>query len=223
MEANGSFAVGHMALGYISSKTSSGLLKTELNIPLVLTLSVLPDADLLARRVFPFIEHRGPTHSILSALIVFVPFFIVYRKQVMPYFIALVQHGLVGDYIAGGRVQLFWPVTQMYFGTGLGITSLANQTLEWTIFLTAVMLMLKMKDYKALFPPKASSLILIIPTLTVLLPTMLSTPMEVPPMLIPPHIFYLIVFASAMLVELLFALSRLLRVTARRAAKTGVG
>jgi hypothetical protein len=219
MEANGSFAVGHIAFGYLSARASSGLLKTKLIIPIAVTLSVLPDIDLL----FPFIQHRGPTHSIISALVVFAPFLVAYRKQAVPYFVALVQHGLVGDYIAGGRVQLFWPVTQMYFGTGLGITSLANQTLEWTIFLTAIMLMLETKDYKVLFRPQASSLILIIPTLTVLLPTMLSTPIEVPPMLIPPHIFYLITFASAILVELLFALSRILRVTARRAAKTGVG
>ena len=37
------FAVGHMAFGYLSSKASSSPLKTKLNIPLVLTLSILPD------------------------------------------------------------------------------------------------------------------------------------------------------------------------------------
>lgn len=215
-----------MAFGYLSSKTSSSLLKTKLNIPLVLTLSVLPDGDLLAREIFPFIQHRGPTHSILIALIVFAPFFIIYRKQAVPYFIALVQHGLVGDYIAGGRVQLLWPVTHMYFGTSLDIRSLPNQTIEWTMFLAAIILMLKMKDYKASFKPQISNLILIIPTFTVLLPTLLSTPMEVPPMLIPPHIFYLIMFAVAILIEaltLLVGLFRILTATTSRAAKEGTG
>jgi membrane-bound metal-dependent hydrolase YbcI (DUF457 family) len=193
-----------MAFGYLSSRTSSSLLKTKLNIPLVLMLSVLPDADLLLRWI-PFIQHRGATHSILSALIVFVPFFIIYRKQAVPYFVALVQHGLVGDYIAGGRVQLFWPVTQMYFGTSLDIRSVPNQAIEWTMFLGATILLLKMRDYKEFFKPQASNLILIVPTLTVLLPTLLSTPIEVPAMLIPPHVFYLITFTAAIIVEV-FAL-----------------
>jgi hypothetical protein len=189
-----------MAFGYLSSRTSSGLLKTKLNIPLALTLAIIPDADLLFQGI-PFIQHRGATHSIISALIVFAPFFAIYRKQAVPYFMALVQHGLVGDYIAGGRVQLLWPVTHMYFGTSLDIRNLTNQTLEWTMFLAAIILMFKMKDYKAFFKPQASSLLLIIPAVTVLLPPFLSTPMEVPLLLIPPHIFYLVMFAAAILIE----------------------
>jgi membrane-bound metal-dependent hydrolase YbcI (DUF457 family) len=216
------FAVGHMAFGYLSSKASSSTLKTKLNIPLVLTLSILPDGDLLAREIFPSVQHRGPTHSIITALIVFVPFFIIYRKQAIPYFIALVQHGLVGDYIAGGRVQLLWPVTNMYFGTSLDIMSLTNQTLEWTMFLAATVLVLKMKDYKPFFKPQTSNLLLIIPTLTVLLPTLLSTPLDVPPMLIPPHIFYLTIFVTAILIELLFVLSRTLEPTAHSVSQEGI-
>jgi membrane-bound metal-dependent hydrolase YbcI (DUF457 family) len=200
-----------MAFGYLSGRTSSSLLKTKLNIPLVLMLSVLPDADLLLRGV-PFIQHRGATHSILSALIVFAPFFIIYRKQAVPYFVALVQHGLVGDYIAGGRVQLFWPVTQMYFGTSLDIRSVPNQAIEWTMFLGATILLLKMRDYKEFFKPQASNLILIVPTLTVLLPTLLSTPIEVPAMLIPPHVFYLITFTAAILIEVFALIINLFRI-----------
>lgn len=217
-EAYKSFAVGHMALGYLSSRTSSTLLKTKLNIPLILMLSVLPDADLLLREI-PFIEHRGATHSIISALIVFAPFFIIYRKRAIPYFIALIQHGLVGDFIAGGRVQLLWPLTDMYFGTSLGIRSLTNQALEWTFFLAAIMLMLKMKDFREFLEPQLSNLILIVPTLTVLLPTLLSTPIEVPALLIPPHVFYLILFATAILIEIWALLFKRVQASATRNAK----
>ena len=214
-----------MAFGYLSSKTSSNLLKTKLNIPIVLTLSVLPDADLLLRQI-PFSEHRGATHSIITALVVFAPFFIIYRKQAIPYFIAYIQHGLVGDYIAGGRVQLLWPLTNMGFGTSLDIRSLTNQTLEWTFFLAAILLMIKMKDYREFLKPQASSLILIVPTLTVLLPTLLSTPMEVPALLIPPHVFYLILFATAIFIEIYALLIILLRNSLQRTAgqtKKGIG
>jgi len=204
-----------MAFGYLSSKTSSSLLKTNLNIALVLTLSIIPDVDLLFRWI-PFIQHRGATHSIISALIVFTPLFIIYRKQAVPYFIALVQHGLVGDFIAGGRVQLLWPVTHTYFGISLDMSSLTNQTLEWTLFLAATILMVKMKDYKTFFKPQASNLVLVIPALTVLLPTLLSTPLEVPPVLVPPHVFYLIMFATAILIETHASLVSLSRILKRR-------
>jgi membrane-bound metal-dependent hydrolase YbcI (DUF457 family) len=173
------------------------LLKTKLIIPIAVTLSVLPDIDLL----FPFIQHRGPTHSIISALVVFAPFFVAYRKQAVPYFVALVQHSLVGDYIAGGRVQLLWPLTRMYFGTSLDIRSPTNVALEWIMFLTAMIVMLGLKDAKALFQAHKSNLVLAIPTLTVLLPTMLSFPMQVPTLLIPPHVIYTIMFTAAILIE----------------------
>lgn len=189
-----------MAFGYLSSKTGAVLLKTKINLPTVLTLAVLPDADLLLEKI-PYIQHRGATHSIITALVLFAPFFIKYRKQAIPYFIAFVQHGLVGDIIGGGGVQLFWPFSTMGFGTGIDIRSLTNQTIESTMLLAAIILMIKMKDYKQFFKPNLSNLILTVPTITVLLPSLLSTPMEVPLLLIPPHLFLLILFATAILIE----------------------
>jgi len=49
-------------------------LKTKLNVPLVLVLSVLPDADIALERVgVPFLEQRHVTHSVMVSMIVFVP------------------------------------------------------------------------------------------------------------------------------------------------------
>jgi membrane-bound metal-dependent hydrolase YbcI (DUF457 family) len=190
--------VGHFAFGYISSKTSAKLLKTQLNIPLVLMLSVIPDVDIL----FPFLQHRGPTHSIITASLVFIPIFAVYRKRAIPYLVALVQHSLVGDYIAGGRVQMLWPVTTQYFGTSIGIRSPTNITLEWALFLTSMIVMLKTKDVTMFFQPYNSNLILLIPTFTALLPTFLSFPLEVPTWLIPPHVFYILLFSASIIIDL---------------------
>lgn len=189
-----------MAFGYISGKTSSILLKTRVNLPLILTLSILPDADLLLKRILP-IQHRVATHSLITALIAFAPFFLLYRKRTLPYFIAYVQHSLVGDFIVGST-QLLWPLSKMSFGLGIGITSLTNQSIEWVMFIAAIILMLKMKDYRTFFEPHMTNLILIIPTLTVLLPTFFQNPMQVPILLVPPHIFYLILFAAAMAIEI---------------------
>jgi hypothetical protein len=186
-----------MAFGYLSSKTSSGLLKTRLNIPLILTLSVLPDIDIL----FPFIEHRGPTHSVIMAIAAFIPFFIIYHKQVVPYFIAYLQHGVVGDFLAGGRVQLMWPLIRAFFGTNYDIRSLSNVTMEWLMFVVATLLLVALKEYRVFFRAHQMNLVLIVPTFTVLLPTVLNFPMNVPSLLVPPHAFYLILFVAAIFIE----------------------
>lgn len=178
-------------------KSSAKITKTKLNIPIALTLSVIPDIDIL----IPFLQHRGPAHSIITLSMVFIPIFAIYRKKAIPYFLALIQHPLIGDYIAGGRFQLLWPVTSQYYGGGLSIKSQTSITIEWTIFLTSIIIMLKTKDMTVFFQPHNSNLILSIPTFTVLLPTFLAFPLEVPPMLILPHIIYLILFSTSILID----------------------
>lgn len=202
-EENKSFAVGHLAFAYLSSKASATLLKTKLNIPLALMLSVIPDIDILIQKyLLPSLEHRGPTHSVIAAFLVFTPFFIVYRKKAVPYFVALVQHSLVGDYIAGGQIQLLWPLTNQYFGTTIGIRSLTNIAIEWTMFLASIIVMLMTEDFATFFRRQRSNLILAIPTFTVLLPPILSYPLDVPILLVPPHVVYAVMFSAAIVVEL---------------------
>ncbi|MCL5949730.1 MAG: hypothetical protein M1490_04560, partial [Candidatus Bathyarchaeota archaeon] len=101
-----------MALAYLLGKTSSKLLKTKINIPLIMVLSMIPDMGLL---IIPGL-HSGPTTSILSALIVFVPIFFVYGKKAVPYFIALISHSLIADFLIGGQIMLFWPLSHAEFG-----------------------------------------------------------------------------------------------------------
>jgi len=198
MEESESFAVGHFAFGYVLGKASSNVAKTEINVPLVLTLSVIPDADIM----LPFLQHRGPTHSIQIAFMVFIPIFAIYRKKAIPYFLALIQHPLIGDYIAGGRIQLLWPLTSQYYGIEMSITSHKNITLKWIIFLASTIIMLKAKNTVTLFQPHNSNLILIVPMLTVLLPTFLSFPLVVPTWLIPPHLVYMTIFLTSIIVDL---------------------
>lgn len=192
------FAVGHFALGYILSKTTAQLTKTRLNIPLVLMLSIIPDIDIL----IPQLEHRGPFHSIIMATIVFIPVFVVYRKNALPYFIALIQHSLLSDFIAGGKTQLFWPITSQHYGIEMSIESPTNVTIELLAFLASMIIMLKTKDILVFLRPHYSNLILFIPTFTVLLPTFLNFPLKVPYMLLLPHITYLIFFLTSVLVTL---------------------
>jgi len=200
-EENTSFAVGHMALAYIIAKPAARSLKTNLNIPLVMVLSVLPDIDLVVPAF-----HRGPSHSVVTALIVFLPVFVLYAEKGLPYFLALVSHSLIGDFLIGGRVQLLWPLSQYSYGNNLlyiRITDPANIALELILFAVATAIMFRTKDLFCFFQAKQSNLILTIPILTVLLPTFVAYPLQVPVLLVAPHLFYLAIFSIAVAIEIL--------------------
>jgi len=203
-EEASTYAVGHFALGYILAKLTSKVTKTRVNVALIFMLSVIPDVDIL----IPYVVHRGPTHSILMAFVAFIPIFALYHKNALPYFAALIQHSLISDYIAGGKVQLLWPLTTQTFGLELSIKSPANVTIEWLSFLTATFIMIKTKDMHPLLQPKNSNLILAIPTFTVLLPTFLAFPLEVPTALTPPHIIFLILFLASISIDLKYMINK---------------
>jgi len=136
------------------------------------------------------------------ATIVFIPVFALYRKNAFPYFIALIQHPLLSDFIAGGKTQLFWPLTSQHYGIEISIESPTNITIELLAFLTSIVIMLKTKDILIFFQPHNSNIILSIPTFTVLLPIFLSFPLGVPSLLILPHTVYLILFITSLLTEI---------------------
>ncbi len=202
-EAQHSYAVGHMAIAYLLSKPAAKLLKTNISLPLILVLSVIPDIDIL---LIPQL-HRGPTHSVLTALFIFVPIFAIYRKKATPYFLALVSHGLIGDFM-GGQVMLFWPVSQAEFGLHelgsyyIGITSPINVALELILFIAASAVLLVSRDFRQFFQNKKINLILVVPAGTVLLPPLLTYPIGVPSLLVPPHILLLVIFAISVFIAL---------------------
>ena len=189
-----------MALAYLLAKGSAQPLKVNINIPLVLVLSIIPDIDILAGEGF----HRGPTHSVILAVLVFIPVFVLFRKQAVPYFLALVSHFLIGDLFIGGNLQLFWPLStspvSLPIIPKISIFSPINVALELTLFIAATLVMYKAKDLQLFFQKNTSNLLLIIPIATVLLPTFLAYPLNVPLLLVPPHLFYLGLFLIAIFV-----------------------
>ncbi|MEM3697160.1 MAG: metal-dependent hydrolase [Candidatus Bathyarchaeia archaeon] len=198
-----SYAIGHFALGYLTAKLAGNLTKTKINVPLVLTLSVAPDIDLL----IPFVEHRGPFHSILTTIVIFIPAIVLFGKGAFPYLAALLQHSLLGDFITG-NVQLFWPLTTQLYGTGMDIESLANIIAEWTMLMAMLIGMLKARDLQLLLKPNNSNIILVIPTLTVLLPSFLAFPLRVPAALIIPHLLMLAIFLASIFTDVRKAIQK---------------
>jgi hypothetical protein len=198
-----------MALAYLLSKTSAKPLNLNPNIPTLMVLSIIPDMDILINKEG---FHRGPIHSVITALLIFIPFFLIYRKKAIPYFLALISHTLIGDLTIGGNLQLLWPITTNTFSLSpplplIEINSTINLTLELALFTTATIIMFKLKDLHHFLHKQTTSLLLTIPMATVLLPTLTGYPLNVPFALIFPHLFYLSLFGISVLV-LIFGLLR---------------
>jgi len=99
------YLLGHVALGYFAAKTVSRITYENFSIPLIWLVSLLPDIDLL----IPGLQHRGPTHSIIIALLLFTPILIILKRG-LAYLAALATHTVIGDYFTSYGCQLLWPI-----------------------------------------------------------------------------------------------------------------
>jgi membrane-bound metal-dependent hydrolase YbcI (DUF457 family) len=192
------FAIGHLSLGYLVAKVSARILKVQLNMPLLFAASVIPDIDLLLE----FLVHRGPTHSLITITALMVPFLILYRKNAVPYFVALASHSLIADFFTGG-VQLFWPVSSKFYGAvNIDVSSLINALLELGLFLVSIAAMFKTGDLRKIASDKYK-IALLVPIGAVLGP-LLTTGSDIeetlPLLLVIPSLCYLAIFAYSIIV-----------------------
>jgi hypothetical protein len=202
------FAVGHLALGYLTGKASARLLNTEANVPLLLTLSILPDMDMLIL----MLPHGGPTHSIILYLALAFPAILIWKKQTIPYLIAIVSHPLLGDYptriYQTSGVQLFYPLTSEWFAAGLEGAMFFYINLELILFALFLGIMLKTRDLTMLIKPHPSNWLLGIPIATALLPVFLQFPLPVPLELVVPHIILIALLGIPILTDMKALLTR---------------
>jgi len=202
------FAVGHLALGYLAGKAVSKILKTDVNLPLLFLFSMLPDVDL----VIPGLGHRGVTHSVIVFFALFLLAFVFYGRNVAPYFVALVLHPVLGDYLTGGGgIQLLWPLSAQWYGPTVQIGSLAGLILEWVLFLMFLTAMLKTRDMLVLFQHHSTNMLLFAPVCGVVFPIFFSFPLVVPLELVVPHLIYLVLFVLSILVDFRYLVMRKLR------------
>ncbi len=196
------FAIGHLALGYLTGKGSSRVTKTRLNLPLLLAISVLPDVDLVLQAVNQTLfMHRGPVHSIITLTVCMVPFLVVYRKQAIPYYLALLSHPIFGDLPTGG-IEMLWPLTQHWFGGSIiPMASLADVAAETVLFAAATAFMFKNRDLRELFNLKSGGIFLLVSFFAVLGPAIeigQGSGAGLPWLLLPESIFWLLVLAYAL-------------------------
>ena len=194
------FSAGHLAWGYISGKVTSDLMKVECNLPLLFLVSVAPDADFL----IPGLTHRTVTHSIVIYGLFSIPFFVKYGKKIFPYLMALCSHSFV-DYL-GAPTESLWPFYTPAFYPIIEIAlAITITNLELIGFLISIPYMFKTGDLtKKLMKPHFANLLLVIPSIEILgvLLFGFEFPYPVPPILIVPHLAYLIIFSISFLVDL---------------------
>jgi membrane-bound metal-dependent hydrolase YbcI (DUF457 family) len=192
------FAIGHFAIGYLTGKASARELKVQLNMPLLLTASVIPDIDL----ILGFFQHRGPTHSLITIIVLTVPLLLLYRKTAIPYSIALASHSLIGDFFTGGS-QLFWPLSTEWYGAlNIDVNSLTSALLELILFVVSTAVMFKAGDLRKIVKDKYK-IALLLPFGAVLGPLLSAgrgSEYSLPLLLVIPSLFYLAIFVYSMLV-----------------------
>ena len=120
---------------------------------------MLPDIDLILGSFG--IGHRTVTHSIIFWSLLFVPFFVKYRKVAFPYFVAASQHLLIGDLIVG-RTNILWPVADLRIGLGFPILSPLNLFLEAAGLVLFVAVLVLGKDRSYLADRKKSAVLVVL-------------------------------------------------------------
>jgi membrane-bound metal-dependent hydrolase YbcI (DUF457 family) len=140
-----------------------------------------------------------------------IPFFVVYRKQAIPYFVALLSHILIGDFFTGG-IQLFWPVTHNLFGAlNFEVISMPIAITELLLFLLTVPLMYKLGDLQTLLRPRNKNWALIIPLGAIIGPLLAvgrGQENALPALLIVPSLFYICLFAYSIFVWMKYGFIR---------------
>ena len=134
-----------------------------------------------------------------------IPFFILYRKQALPYFAAMLTHILIGDFFTGG-VMLIWPLSHNLFGAlNFEVTSLLVMIVELSLFLLTLPFMYKLDDLQTLFNPHNKNWALIIPLGAIIGPLFsLGRGREgaLPALLVIPSLFYIGLFVYSLFVWL---------------------
>lgn len=183
-------------------KASSKMFKVDVNIPSLFVASIIPDIDLL----IPWIEHRGPLHSIILLFLASIPLIMVWKRKAIPYIAALISHPLLGDYLTSTcrdqGIQLLFPLSESWFYAGLQALNTTFVFLEVALFGLMLLLLVKTKDIEFFIQPHSSNLLLAVPIATALLPVFTRFPIPVPTTLIIPHLALIILLSIPILIDI---------------------
>ena len=166
----------HMVWGYVLGRGAARARRTQLNIPLLILAGAIPDLDLLTDQPFATIfGHHGIFHSWLAIVLCSIPFFFAYGAGTIPYFIAVIQHPLFGDFVTN-QIPLLFPWTLSQTGMNLSETNpAAAVALEIFGFLLFLVVFVMSGDWKRPFAWSRRNLLFLFLWIPVLLATIVQS------------------------------------------------
>ena len=166
------YPLGHLAIGYLVAKIVGR--DHEIDIPLVLVASLVPDMDV----IIPNIPHRGPTHSLIVAFILLFPVLNYWKTKIFVYYSAYTSH-LFADLLAcsqNGRSQLLWPYIDRWIilYPKLIMGSNKEAIVEIALLSIASIILMLTKDYQRLIRYRNTNFLLFFPCAVVLMSFLLG-------------------------------------------------
>ncbi len=152
-----------MVWGYVLGRLAGRVRKSRPNIPLLILAGAIPDVDLVTGQPFATIlGHHGIAHSWLVVVLCSIPFFVVYGSRSIPYFVAVIQHIVFGDFVTN-QIPLLFPFTLSQTGVNLSETfPLAAVGLEMLGFVLFIVVFAVSGDWKRSFDWGARNLLVLV-------------------------------------------------------------
>jgi hypothetical protein len=133
------YLVGHAMVGFL---IACGLSKkygiSGISFALVMLIGTLPDIDILLQSA-GIVLHKTYTHSLILSVLVVLPILLglarwkrVSLAVALVYFMAYVQHIIIGD-IAVGSINILYPFGTMIVGSGIGYGTLLHTAIEFVM------------------------------------------------------------------------------------------
>jgi len=172
----------HMVWGYVLGRGAARAKRTQPNIPLLILAGAIPDFDLFTGQPYATIfGHHGIFHSWLAIVLCSIPFFFAYGAGTIPYFVAVVQHSLFGDFVTN-QIPLLFPLTLSQTGINLSQTNPAAATaLEIFGFLLFLVIFVMSGDWKRPFAWTRRNLLFLFLWVPVLLATIVESVVYIEP------------------------------------------
>jgi membrane-bound metal-dependent hydrolase YbcI (DUF457 family) len=165
-----------MFWGYVLGRGAARVKGTQLNIPLLIFAGAIPDLDLFTGQPFATIfGHHGISHSWLAIIVCSIPFFFAYGAGTIPYFAAVIQHPLFGDFVTN-EIPLLFPLTLSQTGVNLSETNPAAAiALEIFGFLLFMVVFVMSGDFKRPFAWTRRNLLFLFLWIPVILATIVQS------------------------------------------------
>ena len=154
------YELGHMVFGYLTVRFFDWKLGVRTPTWIALVAGMVPDADLYFG--WAGLQHHTYTHSLLLWLPL-LPV-VVYWRKLLPGYLGILQHFLLGDVLVGS-IPIFLPLSTLQIGLNLRSASTADAILEVGGLLVAVVAAYQIGDLRQLLTVDVRSALSVVPLL----------------------------------------------------------